>query len=380
MNPYQRRGAAGEAAPGGRRSGGVRRRTVWVHLACLIGVAIVSTGCGDKVTPGTVEVKRQAITGVMVTEVRPSRVEEYYETSGTVKARTTSVIAARVMGTVTSLNVREGDRVKAGQVLVTVDDRDSLQRLKAAEKTVEAAEQNLSLADITYQRYRKLFDGKALTQQEIDQIETQRTVAEIELERARAVLAEARVHHGFATITAPSAGVVSEKRIDPGSMVSPGAPLLTVEDTSSFTFEAPVSESLSGRLKTGMPVEVVIDALGRATKAHIVEIIPAVDPRSRTFVVKAGISGEGLKSGLSGKIRVPVGPKEVLLIPEQAVVGRGQLTGVYAVDAAGLVTYRLIRTGKRHREGVEALSGIRAGESIVTGGIDRATDGGVISQ
>jgi RND family efflux transporter MFP subunit len=381
MNPYQRARAAGEAAPGECRvSEALRRRNGWLCLAFLIGITTVITGCGDKVKPGTAEVKRPVISGVTVSEVRPTKVDEYYETSGTVKARTTSVIASRVMGTVTSLAVKEGDRVRAGQVLMTIDDRDSAQRVKAAEKAVEAAQENLSLADITYQRYRKLFDGKALTQQEIDQIGTQRRVAEIELERAEAVLAEARVVHGFTRITAPAEGVVTEKKTDAGTMATPGTALLTLEDTSSFTFEAAVSEGFAGKIRTGTPVDVTIDALGKPVQGRIVEIVPSVDPQSRTFMVKAGVSGEGLKTGLSGKIRIPIGEREALVVPAKAVIERGQLTGVYAVDEEGVVTYRLIRMGKKHRESVEALSGIRAGDRIVTDGVDRASDGGIIKQ
>jgi RND family efflux transporter MFP subunit len=163
-------------------------------------------------------------------------------------------------------------------------------------------------------------------------------------------------------------------------MATPGMPLLVVEDTSSFTFEAPVSEGLAGNLRIGTPVEVVIDALGKQIKGKVVEIVPAVDPQSRTFMLKAGVTGEGLRTGLSGKIRIPIGVKETLVAPVRAVVERGQLTGVYAVDAEGLVTYRLIRTGKRYHESVEVLSGIRSGDRIVADGIDKAIDGGIINQ
>ncbi len=363
------------SAKGGQYAG----RTLSLIFWCVIlASSFLLAGCKEKVKPGTAEVKRQTVSDVVVTEVVPSRVDEYYETSGTVKARTTGVVASRVMGTVLSLKVREGDRVRAGQVLMTLDDRDVAQRVKAAEKAVEAAKQNQLLMDITAQRYRKLHDEKALTHQEMDQIDTQKKVADIEYERAKAGLAEAEVNHGFTRITAPFAGVVTEKKIDVGGMAVPGTPLLILEDTSSFRLELNADEGLAGRLKTGMPVEVVIDSLARKTDGKISEILPAIDTMSRTFLIKIDLGGPGLRSGLYAKVKIPVGTKTAILLPKTAVVEKGQLTGVYSVDDRNVISYRLVRAGKEYGDSLEILSGIDSGERVVTGGVGKASDGGII--
>jgi RND family efflux transporter MFP subunit len=346
----------------------------------VIAALLLSAGCKDKVKPGTAEVKRQAVTGVILAEVHPAQVDEYYETSGTVKAKTISVIASRVMGTVTSIKVKEGDRIHAGQVLMTIDDRDVAQRVKAAEKAVEAAKQNKSLMDITYQRYKNLHDEKAISQQEIDQIETQKKVSDMEYERAKAMLAEAQVHYGFTRITAPTSGIVTEKKIEPGSMAVPGVPILTVEDNSSYRIEANVDERLSGKLKIGTPVNVVIDSIGQEVKGRISEIVPSVDPMSRTFLVKIDLKSPSLKTGLYGKVLIPEGKKESILVPKKSIVEKGQLVGVYTVDSKGVVTYRLIKTGKKYGEQVEILSGLSGGEKIIVDGVEKAVDGGVVTQ
>jgi RND family efflux transporter MFP subunit len=347
-------------------------------LFVLLASSLLLSGCKEKVKPGAAEVKRQAVSGVVVAEILPSRVDEYYETSGTVKARATSVIASRVMGTITSVKVREGDRVRAGQVLMTLDDRDVAQKVAAAEKTVEAAKQNQLLMDVTYQRYKKLHEEKALTQQEIDQVTTQKKVADIEYERAGAGLAEAKIFHGFTSITAPFAGAVTEKKIDAGSMAVPGMPLLVLEDTSSFRIEANADERLSARLKPGMPVEIVVESVVPKIEGRISEIVPAIDPMSRTFLIKVEMKASGLKSGLYAKLRIPVGTREALLVPKTAVLERGQLTGVYTVDDRSVITYRLVRTGKAYENAVEILSGINAKEKVITSGIEKAVDGGVL--
>ncbi len=354
-----------------------KREIIFIFALCSLLFAL-TIGCKDKIKPGTAEVKRQVVTGVTITEIQPVQVDEYYETSGTVKAKTISVIASRVMGTITSVKVKEGDRVHTGQTLMTIDDRDIAQRVKAADKAVEAAKQNKSLMDITYQRYKNLHDEKAISQQEIDQIETQKKVADMEYEKARAMLAEAQVHHGFTRITAPISGVVTEKKIELGSMAVPGIPILTVEDNSYFRIEANVDERLSGKLKTGMPVDVIIDSIGQETKGRISEIIPAVDPMSRTFLIKVDMKMPSLKTGIYGRVLIPEGKKEAILVPQKAIVEKGQLVGVYVVDKQGVITYRLIKAGKKYGEQIEVLSGLNGGEKIIVDGVEKAIDGGII--
>jgi len=351
------------------------------------------TGCSDKISPGAVEVKRLLVTGVTVTEAIPARVEDYYEASGTVKAKTISTVSGRVMGTVTSVKVREGDRVHAGQVLITIDDSDLVQRVNAAEagyretlKTLEVSKQTRTLVDTTYRRYKKLSDEKAISQQEMDQVETQKNVADIDYERAlesvnraKAGLSEARVYHGFTKIVAPFQGVVTEKKIDPGSMALPGAPLLVIEDNSSYRVETNLDESISGTLKTGMPVEVFIDSAGQKIKGTLAEIVPAIDTMSRTFLVKIDVKGPSLRTGQYARVRIPTGTKEAVLAPAKAVMEKGQLTGLYTVDGKGVISYRLVRTGKTYNDGVEILSGINPGEKFISGGAEKAVDGGIIS-
>jgi RND family efflux transporter MFP subunit len=347
-------------------------------IAALIFLTLLA-GCGDRVGPGTAEVKRQAITGVTVTAVQLSKISDDYETSGTVRAKVTSNIASRVTGTVTAVHVRAGERVKAGQLLATIDDREAAQKVRAAEQAVESANQSRSMADLTYQRYKRLHDEKALARQEIDQIETQKKVAGANYEQAKAGLEEARVWQGFTRITAPAAGVVTDKRVDPGSMAMPGMPLFTIESDGGFQLEVSVDEALSGKLQVGTNTAVAIDTIGLNTTGKIIEVVPAVDPATRTFIVKIALADKGLKSGLFARVRLPRGEREALLVPKGSIVEKGQLTGLYAVDPQGLVTYRLVRTGKSYEGGIEVLSGINAGERIVTAGLEKAIDGGQIA-
>lgn len=354
------------------------KRSIYI-LLIIVMTGGVPAGCGDKVKPGAHEVKREQVTGIIPEVLKTSEVDEYFETTGTVRAKNISIIASRMMGTVTSLRVKEGDRVGAGQLLVAIDDSDVAQRVKAAEKGLEGAKQHQYLSDITYQRYKKLYDEKALAGQELDQIETQKKVADIEYERAKAMLAEARIHQGFTRITSPVSGVVTEKKIELGSMAVPGMSMLTVEDNSAFRVEVRADEKLAGRLKTGMAVSVFIESLNRELEGKVSEIVPSIDPMTRSFLVKIAVNDKDLKNGYYVKVAIPIGKKQSLLVPKKAVVEKGQLTGVYTVDKNSVIAYRLVRAGKPSGDKVEILSGLNPGDAVIVDGVEKAVDGGIVT-
>lgn len=357
----------------------------------VLAFVLVLGGCGKKVNPGVSEVKRQRISGIKVETIAPTVVDRYYETTGTVTAKAVSVISSRIMGTITSLKVRDGDSVHAGQVLLTVDDRDIREKVKAAsegyeeaKKALEAAKENRDLADITYGRYKNLFNEKALTGQELDEIRTKKKVADIDFQRAKAgvsraaaELAGAKVYQGFGRITAPTAGIVTGKKVDTGSMAVPGAPLMNIEDNSSFRIEIKGNETLAEHIRKGMEADVFIGALDRHFRGKIVEVVHSVDPASRSFIIKIGLRGKGLRNGFYGRVSIPVGKKKVLLVPVEAIVRRGELTGLYTVGRDNVMKYTLVRVGKAYGDKVEVLSGLNPGAKVVIEGVDRAVDGGL---
>jgi RND family efflux transporter MFP subunit len=357
----------------------------------LFAVMLLLAGCGEKVKPGPVETRRQGITGVTLTKVAPSEVDLLCETSGTVVAKAASVIGARTMGTVMSIKVKEGDRVIQGQDLAAIDDRDLAQRVAAAEygyreaqKALEEAEQNRRLASLTYDRYKNLFDDKVITPQEMDQVESQWRVANLGYERTKEVvnrvqaqLEETKIGKGFAHVLAPHAGVITSKKMEQGSLAVPGSTLFVLEDTSVYRAEAPVDQRMAPSLKVGMPVVVLLPT-GKQVTGTVGEIVPAIDPSTRSFIAKISIKDPSLRSGLYVKVLIPDGKSSSLLVPRSAVVEKGQLTGVYVVDGQNVMTYRLVRTGRAFGDRLEVLSGLRSGENIVTGGVEKAIDGGKV--
>lgn len=344
--------------------------------ACIFVFMTALVSCSGKAEAPSLQ--RPLVTGVTIAAVIPVAVDDVFEGAGTTKSDSASIISSRVMGAVTSLKVREGDKVSSGQLLMTIDDRDAAERARAASMAVESARQNRDLANKTWQRYKGLFAQKVISRQEMDQVEARQKMAGAEFSRAKAMADEANTHLGFTRISAPVSGRITAKKIEVGSMAAPGMPLLTIEGSGDLYVETAVDESLTRAVKTGMPVEVSVQSLGKNLTGTIREVVPAVDPLSRTFIVKIPIQDKEIRSGLFARVRIPLSRREALLVPDNAVVSKGQLTGVYVVDGQGVVTYRLIRAGKRFPNGTEVLSGLSPKERIITKGVERAIDGGII--
>jgi multidrug efflux pump subunit AcrA (membrane-fusion protein) len=355
--------------------------------------------------------KPTTVSGIQTEVVNISATSDYYEAVGTVRAKTSTVLSAKIVGSITALHAREGDRVRAGQTLIEIDNRDARtqvskaqagvreaqtgtdevdKNIRAAESAKAAAEANKALADSTLKRYQVLRDRKSVSPQEFDEVETKYKVASAEVERAERMLqsliarknmvlaridsakadvAVAQVQVGFARITSPINGVVITKHAEVGSLAAPGTPLLTIED-SNYRLEAAVEESQLRSIRLGMNALVTIDALGQEEMSgRVVEIVPAADPASRSYTVKIELPGQAmLRSGLFGKARFISGEREVLMIPNKALVPRGQLSYVYVVDASGIARMRLLTLGKQSGERVEVLSGLSSGERIVSDG------------
>ncbi len=347
-------------------------------------ILLVSTGC----TKHSDNTEHPLVSGVQVETVSKKSVDSFYTTSATVKAKTNSVVSSMIMGKVTSLAVQEGDSVKAGQLLLTIDSRDTAQKaigasagIKAAQMAASSAAQNAKMADRTYQRYKNLYDEKVITKQEFDQYTTQKNVAQLQyqqaqagVQQARAGLGEVKVFQSYARVTAPVSGIVTQRNIDLGSTAIQGQPLLTIEAPGQSELVANIDESYLDKVKENDEVSLEIN--GETIKRKITKVVKHIDPTTRTFKAKVDITG--LTGGQFAKINIPVAKKDTITVAKSAIVEKGELTGVYAVDSENVISYRLIRTGKTYGDKIEVLSGLSDGDKIITVGVEKAIDGGKI--
>jgi multidrug efflux pump subunit AcrA (membrane-fusion protein) len=384
----------------------------------VIFIAVMVISCSRKAEP---EPAAAILSGVKIETLKSSLVDDYYEAVGTVKAKNTSVVAAKVMGNIVAMQVREGDAVRAGQTLLEIDNRDAgiqLQKtqavvreiqdsleevegsIRAAEAARVAAQANETLAKTTLKRYEVLFERRSVSPQEFDEVRTKYEVARAESEgahrllqaaiarrklmrarvdQAKADVANARVHVGYSRITAPIDGVVVSRQADVGYMATPGVPLLTIENNSHYQLHASVQESQLGKIHLHDQAQVTLEALGnKELSGTVEEIVPAADPATRSYIVKIGllnVDGTQLRSGLYGKTRFIIGQRKALAVPQAAVTQQGQLVGIFVVDQSGMARLRLVKTGRVAGDYVEVLSGLNEGEEIISAGTAALRDG-----
>jgi len=397
-------------------------RKEWIIAMSLLVFFVM--GCGRR-EEGIAE-KPNTIHGVRIETIKLLPVEEDYETVGTVRSKTTSVLSSKTVGNILAVHVREGDRVKIGQLLIEIDDRDSRSQLQKAEaglrevsEGLEEIEQNIhgaeaargaaeagkALALATFNRYKGLLEQRSASLQEFDEVQAKMKIAEAEadragrmlqalvakrnqvlakMEQAKADVTSAQIYVGYGRITSPINGVVVSKQAEIGLLAAPGVPLVTLEDNSFYRLEVSVEDSMLRQIRLGTPSRVSIDAIGlEEFSGRVTEVAPASDPGSRSSTVKIdlfdakGSSGSRavLRSGLYGRARFPIGEKRVLKVPLKAVLQRGQLVGVFAVDSSQVLHLRLIKTGKQYGDQLEVLSGLNDGDRIVVEGTERVREG-----
>lgn len=313
---------------------------------------------------------------------------------GTVHAKESAVLSAQIMGRVTSVTVREGDSVRAGQALLALDDasvRADVEHARAAvassQQQVEVAQSDASLANSTLKRYQLLRDRKTISPQEFDEVERRSQAAEARLESARAQMMAVKASEsgagavaGYTRLSAPFTGVVTARYVDPGAMATPGMPLLEVEKAGALQLNATVDESLIRSLQKGMSLPVEITALSSPMlTGRIAEIVPAADPTSHSFLIKIDLpAAAGLRSGMFGTASIGRGSHPALTVPQPAIIAHGSLNGVWVVDANRIASMRYVTLGAAHDGNVEVLSGLSAGETVVLSVGDRELGGNKI--
>ena len=341
--------------------------------------------------PHTVAAAPEIVRNVQLLTAQRATVPDWLEAVGTLQAAQTSQLSSQIAGSIVAMRVKEGDRVRRGEVLAELEDaqpqaavQQAMAAESAAQQEIVAADSNYSLAEATFKRYQDLYNKKSVSPQEFDEVKAReqaasarRQLAQAGLAQAQAALAQAQTTLSYTRVRAPFDGVVTEKRADPGTLASPGMVLLVVEDQRRFRLEASVNEGDIHLVKLGQAVPVTLDSLPEATfSGRVAQIVPAADPASRSFVVKVELPADArLRSGLFGRAHIVRGQRQAILLPRSAVLDRGQMQGIYVAGEDRVATLRYITVGKVVGEQVEVLSGLQGGERVVAAPGDRELGG-----
>ncbi len=340
-----------------------------------------------KEKPGEVSKEARTVQGISTGTVEKlSEVLSPY--TGQIVADKRVEVSTRVMGKVKGVLVKEGDRVRAGQLLVSIDAEDIQAQTEAVNHQITQAEQalrsaiaNYEAVKKTFERYSTLLKEGAITQQEFDQVKAQFESAQAQVEQARAGVRAVQSQKQaigsnlkYANITSPINGYVVQKGVDVGDLAVPGHPLLVVE-APPYLFEAFLPERFVGKVRIGQEFEVSVSGIGKTLKGKVVEVSPTLDHATRTFRVKVKLEdAEDIKSGMYASLLIPE-RVDVLLVPESAIVRRFDFTGVWVVKPDNTLELRFVKLGEKRGDKVEVLSGLKEGERIVIQGIEKACDG-----
>ena len=370
-----------------------RNHAAWSLVLLLASSLALLSSCGNQ-PPSRPATSPSASVAVQVATVSTQEWPAVYEATGTIRARTAGTISSQVMGYVQQVNVQAGDRVRQGQILITLDARELEEGVRGveagraevqsaipeAESAVAAAKANLDLAQTTFKRMEELAAKESISNQEFDEASARVKAAQANYEMARSKRGQldprlaraeqqvrsATIMRDYVRIAAPFSGIVTAKSVERGNLATPGVPLLTIEQDGVYRLEASVDESRLPSARAGATVEVALEGVERRLNARVSEVVPAVDAASRSSIVKIDLPAvPQLRSGMFGRAFFPVGSRTVVVVPANSIVERGQLQSVFVAEG-GIARTRLVTTGQRAKDAVEVLSGLSAGEQVVT--------------
>jgi multidrug resistance efflux pump len=375
-------------------------------IALFIVVTAATAACGGNEHQPAPQ-QRQPV-AVAASAVRAIDTAERLEAGGVVAALETAAISSRMVASVVDVTVTAGDRVRSGDVLITMDARDVAAHAQQARDGVLASEKALAqarteraaaeaehrLAAAWHQRIAALHARKSATDQERDEAEARLNaaaarvagadatieLAEANVGSARSAAGAAAATESYTTLRAPFNGMITERLVDPGNLAAPGVPLLRIDSDGSHQVVAQVDEARVAFVRTGDRVDVEIGAPGNATEeaplvGEVAEVARAVGADQRAFTVKVSLpGGVTARSGTFARIVFKGKPRRALVVPASAIRRQGQVASVFVVQD-GVARLRLIQAGPPLADGVEVLAGVDAGESVISAPAPDVTDG-----
>ncbi len=292
-----------------------------------------------------------------------------------VEAVRQATLSSQVPGAIVALHVKAGDSVRAGQALMQIDARAAQQHVVGSSAQLDAAQAAQRVAAKELERQQQLFQKQYISQGALDRAIAQWESAQAQVQAVQAQTQVAKTQTGFFVIQAPFSGVISEVSVTLGDMAMPGRPLLVMHDPSALRISAAVPQALLGGLAARLKA-VRYEVQGQTASAQVspqVQLLPTVDASTHTAQLRITLpaSLRGVAPGMFARVWIPTdrqvqGSSTLVFVPTQAIVQRGEMTGVYVLDAQGQPRLRQVRLGPVQGPLVEVLSGVRPGEQVVT--------------
>ncbi|HQU73784.1 MAG TPA: efflux RND transporter periplasmic adaptor subunit [Calditrichia bacterium] len=290
--------------------------------------------------------------------------------SGSIVAVQSAVLSTRMSGWVEAIPVKEGDRVSKGQVLLRLRNNDLEARLAQTEAGIREAEAHFKNMETNLKRLEALYAQKAATQKEMDDMRTAFVSAESRLTQARQMKREVQENLRYSILKAPFDGQITAKRTNVGDLVNPGQPALAIENAGQVEAVIQIPESDISKLAKGDAVTVTVTSLPGDNRFSgvISQLVTAADPMSRQFSARILLNNKDgrIKSGMFARVAASSSGNSTIMVPDQALVRRGQLTGLFVINEDQTARLRWVRIGRDNGDMLEVLSGLQDGDRVVS--------------
>tara|TARA_R110002074_G_scaffold167299_3_gene328366 strand:- start:46693 stop:47775 length:1083 start_codon:yes stop_codon:yes gene_type:complete len=351
-------------------------------ITAILGATVLISSCGSEDKKAVVD--NSPAIAVQVKTVSEDNSSPFLTVSGKIEAVKSANISTRMMGYVDKIYVNVGDKVSDGQLLMSVNNADVSAQLAQVNAGITEAEAAFTNAEKDYKRFSTLFKENSASQKELDDITANYNMAKARLESAKQMRNGVNAQMGYANIRAPFNGVVTNKFISAGDMANPGMPLMEVESPGKYQVLAMVPESEILAVKNDSEVTVQIKALNKNVKGKVTEVSTSSKNTGGQYLVKVILdkTDAQLLSGMYATVQFPVARKtttSAVMIPIEAIVTNGQLSGIYTVSQSNTALLRWLRLGRTFGDEVEVLSGLSADEQYIVSAEGKLFNGAKIS-
>jgi membrane fusion protein (multidrug efflux system) len=352
------------------------RRFFWLCSCVLLTgfCLLVTGGCGKK----EAKVKEEKTFNVQIGVAEKKPLRPFIEAIGTLHAFEEVTVSAEIEGILKSVRVDEGSLVPKGMLLATIDDTDYSHEVKRDEAAMKQVEATLANTRIEYQRKDALHKEELVTKQQFDDVVTRLSLAEAEIDRAKAALSIARQKLSKTKVYSPISCVVKEKKVSAGDFVKNGTPLFTIIQPNPIKLRFSVAEKDIGKIVKNQDVLVKVDAFpGREFKGKVSTIYPSLEERTRTLMVEALVPNEQgvLKPGLFSKVVLYTGSvTDTVVVPITALLYEAEKVKVFVVEG-DRAKERPLKPGSKYGEFMEIIEGLKEGEKVVTAGQQNLSTG-----
>lgn len=339
-----------------------------LYILALTTASIVMISCG-KEDKKTVADNSPAI-NVQVSQVSEANNSPFLSVSGKIQSVNSADLSTRMMGYVTKVHVNVGDKVTKDQLLVSINNTDLQAKRAQVDASITEATAAFNNAQKDYNRFKNLYADKSASQKELDDVTANFEMSKARLEAAKQMKNEVNAQFAYSNITAPFAGVVTSKTVKEGDMANPGQPLISLETPGNFEVIAMVPETEISEITNGTSVDVIVKSINESLKGRVTEVSTSAKHTGGQYLVKIAIdkTDANILSGMFVTVQFPVerqSKTEMVLIPTEAIITNGQLSGVYTVSQNNTALLRWLRLGRTYGDQVEVLSGLSADESYI---------------